>query len=94
MVKLNYAQFEKRCEETGVEPRAFSKGEYEALKPTEKRITDALPTASIERGNKGMFERMCRDAGLDPATTVTSPALRKLIEDQNKARSEIGDPEK
>ena len=39
---------------------------------------------TIEWANRKLFEKYCKAEGIDPAKTVTSPILVKLIAQQNE----------
>ena len=90
--EITYAQFLERCEKLKLEPRPI--GCFEQDSPKGNRgggqtaaEKDQLKEAII-KANKALWEREHKVAGTDPATSVISPSLRKLIERQNAERAE------
>lgn len=52
-----------------------------------RKIVEPPPNIPvIEWANRKLFEKYCKAEGLDPAKTVTSPILRKIIAEQNELR--------
>lgn len=89
---VTWETFELFCREQGREPRVISQDEHDLLHGKNRKhsiIDDAPPAEAIERGNRVLFEKYCKAEGIDPAKTVTSPILAKLIADQDKARAAI-----
>lgn len=88
---VTWETFEQICREQGREPRVISHDEYDLLhgKNRKRIIADDTPTEAVERGNRALFEKYCKAEGIDPAKSVTSPVLAKLIAEQDKARAAI-----
>lgn len=66
----------------------------EKLDANGKPIAEPPPNLkTIEWANQRLFEKYCRAEGMDPAKSVTSPLLVKLIAEQNERRQHIDAPE-